>query len=76
MGPWQVAPLITRKYGFTINSIIAPESNPVIRDLLLDLARDAGLEDRRGQHAGSHWAVEQQMLAAARALLTGEKSDA
>ena len=42
VGPWQVAPLITKKYGFTINAIHAPESNPVLQDLMLDLRRSFG----------------------------------
>ena len=37
VGPWQVAPLVTRQYGFTINTIYAPESNPVMQELMLEL---------------------------------------
>ena len=31
VGPWQVAPLVTKKFGFIINAIYAPESNPTCR---------------------------------------------
>ncbi len=37
VGPWQVAPMVTRQYGFTISTIYAPESNPVMQELMLDL---------------------------------------
>jgi KDO2-lipid IV(A) lauroyltransferase len=37
VGPWQVAPMVTRHYGFTISTIYAPESNPVMQELMLDL---------------------------------------
>ena len=37
VGPWQIAPLVTRKYGFTINTIYAPESNPTMQAIMLDL---------------------------------------
>ncbi|MEM9254107.1 MAG: lysophospholipid acyltransferase family protein [Pseudomonadota bacterium] len=37
IGPWQVAPLITREYGFVVSTIYAPESNPVINALMRDL---------------------------------------
>ena len=42
VGPWQVAPLVTKQYGFTINTIYAPESNPVIQDMMLGLRRSLG----------------------------------
>lgn len=42
VGPWQVAPLATKMYGFTVNTIYAPESNPTIQDLMLDLRRSLG----------------------------------
>lgn len=42
VGPWQVAPLITREFGFVINIIYAPESNPVMQELMLDLRRSIG----------------------------------
>ena len=42
VGPWQVAPLITRHYGFTVNAIYAPESNPILQELMLDLRRSFG----------------------------------
>ena len=34
IGPWQVAPLVTKYYDLTINTIYAPESNPVIADIM------------------------------------------
>lgn len=42
VGPWQVAPLITRHYGFSVNAIYAPESNPILQELMLDLRRSFG----------------------------------
>jgi KDO2-lipid IV(A) lauroyltransferase len=42
VGAWQVAALVTRKFGFTINAIYAPESNPLIQDLMLGLRRSFG----------------------------------
>ncbi|MDG2047093.1 MAG: lysophospholipid acyltransferase family protein [Halioglobus sp.] len=42
VGAWQVASLVTRQFGFTINAIYAPESNPIIQDLLLDSRRSFG----------------------------------
>lgn len=42
VGPWQVAPLVTREYGFTINTIYAPESNPTMQALMLDLRKVFG----------------------------------
>jgi KDO2-lipid IV(A) lauroyltransferase len=42
VGPWHVAPLIARKYDFDINTIYAPESNPVVHDLMLDLRKSYG----------------------------------
>ena len=42
VGPWHVAPLITKKYDFDINTIYAPESNPVVHDLMLDLRKTYG----------------------------------
>jgi KDO2-lipid IV(A) lauroyltransferase len=42
VGSWQVAPLITKQYGFDINAIYAPESNPVMADLMLDLRKSWG----------------------------------
>lgn len=37
VGPWQVAPLVTKYYDLAISTIYAPESNPVVADLMLDL---------------------------------------
>ena len=42
IGPWQVAPLVTRHYGLTINAIYAPESNPVLAGLMRDLRKSFG----------------------------------
>ena len=42
VGPWQVSPIVTKLYGFTINTIYAPESNPVMQDLMLGLRRTFG----------------------------------
>ena len=42
VGPWQVAPLITKEYGFNINAIYAPESNPTLQALMLDLRKVFG----------------------------------
>ena len=42
VGPWQVAPLVTKKYGFTINTIYAPESNPTMQALMLNLRKSFG----------------------------------
>lgn len=42
IGPWQVAPLVTKRYDLTINTIYAPESNPVIADLMRGLRQFLG----------------------------------
>ena len=42
VGAWQVAALVTRKFGFTVNSIYAPESNPIMGELLLELRKSLG----------------------------------
>ena len=42
VGPWQVAPLITKKYDFVINAIYAPESNPTLQKLMLELRQSFG----------------------------------
>ncbi len=39
VGPWQVAPLILREFGIDINGIYAPESNPIMQGVMLDLRR-------------------------------------
>jgi KDO2-lipid IV(A) lauroyltransferase len=44
VGPWQVGPMVTKHYGFTINTIYAPESNPVLQELML------GLRDTLGEN--------------------------
>ncbi|MCB1704311.1 MAG: lysophospholipid acyltransferase family protein [Halioglobus sp.] len=42
VGAWQVAALVTRQYGFDISTIYAPESNPVMQELMLDLRQSFG----------------------------------
>ncbi len=42
VGAWQVAPLVTRKFGFNVSAIYAPESNPIMLDLMLDLRKSFG----------------------------------
>jgi len=42
VGAWQVAPLVTRQYGFDISTIYAPESNPLMNDLMLQLRKSIG----------------------------------
>lgn len=37
VGPWQVAPLVTKDYGLAVNTLYAPESNPVLADLMKEL---------------------------------------
>ena len=48
VGAWQVAPLVTRQYGFNVSAIYAPESNPIMNDLMLRPAQILrGNTDRR-----------------------------
>jgi KDO2-lipid IV(A) lauroyltransferase len=42
VGAWQVAPLVTRKFGFKVSTIYAPESNPRMHDLMLGLRKSFG----------------------------------
>lgn len=42
VGPWQVAPLVTKHYDLTINTIYAPESNTVIAELMHGLRHFLG----------------------------------
>ncbi len=42
VGAWQVAPLVTRKFGFNVSAIYAPESNPTMLNLMLDLRKSFG----------------------------------
>jgi KDO2-lipid IV(A) lauroyltransferase len=42
VGAWQVAPLVTRKFGFNVCAIYAPESNPTMLKLMLDLRKSFG----------------------------------
>jgi KDO2-lipid IV(A) lauroyltransferase len=39
VGAWQVAPLVTRKFGFDISAIYAPESNPIMHELMAGLRK-------------------------------------
>ncbi|MCB1843203.1 MAG: lysophospholipid acyltransferase family protein [Halioglobus sp.] len=39
VGAWQVAPLITRQFNFTVSAVYAPESSPVMNEIMLDLRR-------------------------------------
>lgn len=42
VGPWQVAPLITREFGFSTSAVYAPESNPVMNELMQELRASIG----------------------------------
>lgn len=42
VGPWQVAPLVTKNYGFNVNAIYAPESNPTLQAMMLNLRQVFG----------------------------------
>jgi KDO2-lipid IV(A) lauroyltransferase len=42
VGAWHVAPLVTRQFDFNINAIYAPESNPALHDLMLNLRKSFG----------------------------------
>ena len=42
VGPWQVAPMVTKQHGFTVNTIYAPESNAVMQQMMLTLRRELG----------------------------------
>lgn len=42
VGAWQVAPLVTRKFGFNVCTIYAPESNPTMNELMRDLRKSYG----------------------------------
>jgi KDO2-lipid IV(A) lauroyltransferase len=42
IGPWQVAPLVTKYYDLSINTVYARESNPVMADLMHDLRQFLG----------------------------------
>jgi len=43
VGAWQVANLVSQQFGFEISTIYAPESNPVIHDLMLELRKSFGV---------------------------------
>jgi len=42
VGAWQVAPLVTRQFGFEISTIYAPESNPIMNELMYELRQSIG----------------------------------
>jgi KDO2-lipid IV(A) lauroyltransferase len=42
VGAWQVASLVTRKYEFDVSAIYAPESNPAMHSLMLELRKSLG----------------------------------
>lgn len=42
VGAWQVAALVTRQFGFNISTIYAPESNPVMQELMQGLRQSFG----------------------------------
>lgn len=42
VGAWQVATLVTREFGMDICAVYAPESNPVMNDLMRDLRQSFG----------------------------------
>jgi KDO2-lipid IV(A) lauroyltransferase len=42
VGPWQVAPMLLRRFNVTINTIYAPESNPVMNELMKGLRKSFG----------------------------------
>jgi len=42
VGAWQVAPLVTRQFGFNVCAIYAPESNPIMLELMLGLRKSFG----------------------------------
>jgi KDO2-lipid IV(A) lauroyltransferase len=44
VGPWQVTNLLSLRYGLTISTIYAPESNPVLRDMMLDFRESFGVK--------------------------------
>lgn len=42
VGAWQVAPLVTRQFGFNVCAIYAPESNPRMNELMRELRKPFG----------------------------------
>jgi len=42
VGAWQVATLVTREFGIDICTVYAPESNPVMNELMLELRQSFG----------------------------------
>jgi Kdo2-lipid IVA lauroyltransferase/acyltransferase len=44
VGAWQVTNLLSLQYGLTISTIYAPESNPVLRDMMLKLRESFGVK--------------------------------
>jgi KDO2-lipid IV(A) lauroyltransferase len=44
VGPWQITNLIGRHCGLTISTVYAPESNPVLRQVMAELRRSFGVK--------------------------------
>lgn len=44
VGAWQVTNFLALHEGLTISTIYAPESNPILRDIMLDLRRSLGVK--------------------------------
>jgi KDO2-lipid IV(A) lauroyltransferase len=42
VGPWQISPFGPKKFDVTTSTIYAPESNPVVAKLMLDLRKNFG----------------------------------
>ena len=42
VGAWQVATLVTREFGIDISAVYAPESNPLMNELMLTLRQSLG----------------------------------
>lgn len=42
VGPWQVTPLVTREFGVAVSTVYAPESNPVMNELMQKLRKGLG----------------------------------
>ncbi len=44
VGAWQITNLISLQYGLTISTIYAPESNAILRDMMLELRESFGVK--------------------------------
>ncbi len=51
VGPWQVATLVTRECGYNCSLLYAPESNPIMNDLMREL-RESISQDLISSEAG------------------------